>query len=109
MLSLVTPRPRLLTRIQCVAAWICAISLVAVLANRFPRYSPCDDTSWVPASPSHLTAKVMAKEFFVLQPPAAARILLPRSVPLCVEEYAESPPVSTPLDNRLFTRPPPSA
>ena len=50
----------------------------------------------------------MAKDFFVLQPPAAVRILLPRSVPLRIEVSEERPPVSLALDNRLFTRPPPS-
>ena len=109
MPSLITPRPRRLTRIQCAAAWICAISLVVVLVSRFPRYSPSDSTSWVPSSSSHMTAKVMAKEFFVLQPPAAARILLPRSAPVRFEISEERPMASAVLDNRLFTRPPPSA
>jgi hypothetical protein len=103
------PRPRRLIRAQCVAAWVCAFSLVLVLANRFPRIAGCDETSWVLAAPSHITAKVMAKDFFVLPPPAAVRILLPRSVPLRIEAPDEQPLVSTSLDNRLFTRPPPSA
>src|SRR6266481_6339563 len=109
MLSLLTPRPRRPTRIQCVAAWVCAFSLVVVLGNRFPRYSPCDETSWVPSASSHLTAKVMAKDFFVLQPPAAVRIPLLRSAPMRVEISEQPLLVPIVLDNRLFTRPPPSA
>jgi len=109
MPSLITPRLRRLTRIQCVAAWICAISLVVVLVNRFPRYSPCEGISWVPSSSSHMTAKVMAKDFFVLPPPATDRILLPHSAPVRVEISEERPLTSNVLDNRLFTRPPPSA
>lgn len=107
MLLLLTPRPRLLTRIQRVAAGICAFSLVVVLANRFQGSSFSDGASWVPSSSSHITAKVMAKEFFVLQPPPAARILLPRSAPLRIEASEARPLISRVLDNRLFTRPPP--
>ena len=106
---LLIPRPRRLTRVQCAAAWVCALSLVLVLANRFPRIAGCDETSWVPSAPSRITAKVMAKGFFVLQPPVAVRILLPRSVPLRIEAPEEQPLVSIALDKRLFTRPPPSA
>ena len=109
MLPVITPRSLRLTRIQCVAVWFFAFSLVLVLANRFPRGSGFDETSWVPSAPSHLTAKVMAKEFFVLQSPAAVRVLLHRPVSLPVEIYAERPTVSIAPDNRLFTRPPPSA
>jgi hypothetical protein len=56
-----------------------------------------------------MTAKVMAKDFFVLQPPSAARILPPRSAPMRVEISEERPLVAIVLDNRLFTRPPPAA
>jgi hypothetical protein len=104
----ITPRPLRLTRIHCVAAWICAISLVIVLANRFPRMEGSDGSSWVPSAPSHITAKVMAEDFFVLQSPSAVRILLPRSVPVRIEVSEELPVVSILLDNRLFTRPPPA-
>ena len=109
MLSPLIPRLRRLTLIQGLAAWICALSLVVVLANRFPRYSSCDETSWVPSSSSHMTAKVMTKDFFVLQAPAAGRILFHRSAPVRVEISEERPLTSKVLGNRLFTRPPPSA
>jgi hypothetical protein len=109
MLSLLIARPRHLTRVQCAAIWICAFSLVLVLANRFPRIEGNQQTSWVPSVPSHITAKVMAKDFFVLPPPAAVKILLPRFVPLRIEAPDEHPLVSISLDNRLFTRPPPFA
>jgi hypothetical protein len=105
----ITPRPRRSTRIHCVAAWICAFSLVVVLVNRFPRIEGNEESSWVPSAPSHMTAKVMAKGFFLLQQPPAGRILFPRSVPLRIEISEERPLASIVLDNRLFTRPPPSA
>jgi len=50
----------------------------------------------------------MAKDFFVLPPPPTGRILLDRSAPLRIEISEEHPLVSLALDNRLFTRPPPS-
>jgi hypothetical protein len=109
MPSPLTPRPRFLSRTHCVAAWICAISLVVVLVNRFPRTASNEQASWARSTPSHLTAKVMAKDFFVLQPPPAVRILLPRFAPVRVEISEERPLVPIALDNRLFTRPPPSA
>ena len=108
MPSLITPRSHRLTCIHCVAAWICVFSLVVVLANRFQGNPLSDGTSWVPCSSSHITAKVMAKDFFVLQPPSAGRTLLPRSAPGRVEISEERPAASVVLDNRLFTRPPPS-
>jgi len=108
MLSLLLTRPRRVTRVQCAAAWICAFSLVLVLANRFPRIEGNQQTSWVPSAPSHITAKVMAKEFFVLPPPAIGKISLPRTVPQQIETQRQLPLVSICLDNRLFTRPPPA-
>jgi hypothetical protein len=104
---LLTPRPRRLTRTECVAAWICAFSLVLVLSNRFSGSSSSGATSWVASSSSRITAKVMAKDFFSLQTPPAARILLPRSTPLRVETSEAHPLIFSVLDNRLFTRPPP--
>jgi hypothetical protein len=109
MLSLLMPRACRLTRVQCVTAGICALSLIILLANRFPRIEGNEQFSWVPSAPSHLTAKLMAKDFFVLQSPAAVRILLPRSVPMRIEISEERPAVSLAQDSRLFTRPPPSA
>jgi hypothetical protein len=56
-----------------------------------------------------MTAKVMAKDFFVLPLPPTGKILLPRSVPSRIETREEDPAFSISLDNRLFTRPPPAA
>ena len=109
MLPLVKPRARRLTRIQSAAVCVCAFSLVLVLANRFPRIQGNEEASWVLSAPSHMTAKVMAKDFFVLQPPPTGSILLPRFVPLRIETREEHFVVSMPMDNRLLTRPPPSA
>jgi hypothetical protein len=109
MLPLVKPRARRLTRIQCAAVCVCAFSLVLVLANRFPRIQGNEEVSWVPSAPSHMTAKVMAKDFFVLQPPASGAIALLHSTPSPLETREAYPFVSIFLDNPLFTRPPPSA
>jgi hypothetical protein len=56
-----------------------------------------------------MTAKVMAKDFFVLQPPASGAIALLHSTPSPLETREAYPFVSIFLDNPLFTRPPPSA
>jgi hypothetical protein len=56
-----------------------------------------------------MTAKVLAKDFFVLLPPASGAITLLHSIPSPLEIREEHPAVSISLDNRLFTRPPPSA
>jgi hypothetical protein len=109
MLSLLITRPRRLTRVQCAMVWVCSFSLVLVLANRFPQTTANKETSWVPSTPSHITAKVMVKDFFLLQPPPAARILLPHAISSPIKTREEHPLASIPLDNRLFTRPPPSA
>jgi hypothetical protein len=95
--------------VQCAAVWICAFSLVLVLANRFPRIECNEETSWVPSAPSHMTAKVMAKDFYVLLPPSSGAVTLLRSIPFPLETREVYPIVSISLDNRLFTRPPPSA
>ena len=108
MVSLLIPRTCRLGRVQCTAAWVCAFSLVLVLANRFPGIEDNEETSWVASAASHMTAKVMAKDFFVLQPPAATRILLPRYVPMRVEIFEERSVASIALDNSLFIRPPPA-
>ena len=109
MLSLLIPRPRRLTRVQCAVLWICAVSLVIVLANRVPRIPGCEETSWVPSAPSQITAKVLAKDFFVLLPPPSGAIELPHRDPSPLELREGNPIVSISLDNRFFTRPPPSA
>jgi hypothetical protein len=109
MVFLLIPRTCRLGRAQCAAAWVCAFSLVLVLANRFPRIEGNEEASWVAAAASHMTAKAMAKDFFVLQPPPTGSILLPRFVPLRIETREEHFVVSMSMDNRLLTRPPPSS
>jgi hypothetical protein len=109
MVPLLIPRTCRLGRVQCAAAWVCAFSLVLVLANRFPRIEGNEETSWVAPAASHMTAKVMAKDFFVLPPPPTGSILLPRFVPLRIETREGHFVVSMPMDNRLLTRPPPSS
>jgi hypothetical protein len=109
MPSLLMARQRRLTRVQSTAVWVCALSLVIVLANRFPRISVSDTTSWVPSAPSQMTAKVLAKDFYVLLPPASGAVTPLRPIPSPLETREEHPVVSISLDNCLFTRPPPSA
>jgi len=109
MLPLVKPRARRLTRIQCAAVCVCAFSLVLVLANRFPRIQGNEETSWVASTPSHMTAKALAKDFYVFSPPASGAITLLHATPSPLETREAYPFVSIFLDNRLFTRPPPSA
>lgn len=108
MLSRLIPHPRRLTRAQCAVVWICVFSLIVVLANRFPRIPVCQGTSWVPSAPSQITAKVLSKDLFVLPPPASGAIALVHSAPSLLELPEENPIVSISLDNRLYTRPPPS-
>ena len=48
---------------------LCTLSLLIVLANRVPRFSPSGmETSWVRAVPTEITAKILAKELYLLQP-----------------------------------------
>jgi hypothetical protein len=109
MLSLLMPRPCRLNRVQCATALVCAISLVVVLANRVPRIPRTEETTWVPSTPSQITAKVLSKDFFVLLSPASGTIRIVHSAPSPLELRELHPAVSVFLDNRLFTRPPPSA
>jgi hypothetical protein len=108
MLSLLIPCPCRPTRAQAAVVWVCALSLVIVLANRVPRIPGNEEISWVSSAPSQITAKVLSKDFFVLLPPASGAITFLRSVTSPLETCEEDPIVSTSLDNRLFTRPPPS-
>jgi hypothetical protein len=94
---------------RCATVWVCAFSLVLVLANRFPRIEYNEETSWVPSAPSHMTAKVMAKDFYLLLPPASGAITLVCSIPTPLDTQEEHPVFPVSLDNCLFTRPPPSA
>jgi hypothetical protein len=106
MLLLLIPRPRLLVLMHHAVAWVCACSLILVLANRVPHI-PANETSWVTSAPSQMTAKVVAKDFFVLYPPAARSVLPPRALPVRIEAREEKLFDFVSLDNRLLTRPPP--
>lgn len=106
-MSLLMARPCRLTRAQCAVVWICVFALIVVLANRFPRIPICQVTSWVPSTPSHITAKVLFKDLFVL-PPACGAIKLLHSSSSPVELREEHTIVSISLHNRLYTRPPPA-
>jgi len=106
MLLLLIPWRRRPVLMHHVVAWVCACSLILVLANRVPHI-PTNETSWVTSAPSQMTAKVMAKDFFLLCPPAARSLLLPRSLPVRVAAREEQLIVLVALDNRLITRPPP--
>jgi hypothetical protein len=108
MLSLLMKRSRRRTCVRCAVVWFCAVSLVVVLANRVPRF-PANETSWVPSAPSQVTAKVLAKDFYVFLPPASGAITLLRSIPSRLDTREEHPIFSIPLDSCLFTRPPPFA
>jgi hypothetical protein len=109
MLSFLIPRPCRPTRVQSALVWVCALSLVIVLASHVPRILGNEETSWVPSAPSQITAKVLSKDFFVLLPPASGAIALLHLALSPLELREENPIVSISLDNRLFTRPPPSA
>lgn len=91
-----------------VLLWLCAFSLLVVLANRVPHF-PGNELSWVPSVSSQATVKLLAKEFFLLQPPESD-IFTPLR-PILVRKQAEelSPVFPAPLDNCLYTRPPPTA
>jgi hypothetical protein len=108
MLSPLMARPRRLTCTRFAVVWLCVFSLIVVLANRVPRI-PGNESCWVPSAPSQLTAKVLAKDFYVLLPPASGAITLLRSIAPRLETREEHSIFSIPLDNCLFTRPPPSA
>lgn len=88
--------------------WICAFSLLVVLANRVPRF-PGSELSWVPSVSSQVTVKLLAKEFFLLQPPESDIFTPLRSI--LVRKRAEelNAVFPAPLDNCLYTRPPPTA
>ena len=91
-----------------VVLWVCALSFVVVLANRVPRFSGETDTCWVSGDASHISAKLLAKDFFVLQPPATRIFTVLRWQPLRKAAQRERPTVAA-LDNCLYNRPPPAA
>jgi hypothetical protein len=106
MLPLLIPHTRRSVLVHALVAWVCACSLIVVLANRVPRI-PGNETCWVNSAPSQMTAKVVAKDFFLLHPPAARSLLLPHPIPVRIETHKERFVVFVSLDNRLLTRPPP--
>jgi hypothetical protein len=88
--------------------WLCAFSLLVALANRVPHFAQ-GETSWVRSTPPHITARIMAKDFFLLPPPASGIFTPLRSVPVLRTAKEARPPSPVFLDNRLYTRPPPTA
>jgi len=88
--------------------YLCAFSLLFVLANRVPRF-PRSETSWVRSVPPQMTAKLLAKDFYLLQPPAAGILTHLRSIPVRIAAEEQRPLFPVSLDNRLYTRPPPTS
>jgi len=97
--------PRLCTW-RGLALWLCVFSLLFALASRVPRFAD-DETSWVRSAPPHVTAKLLAKDFYLLQAPRSGILIPLRVVPLRDRVSEAWPPFSVFLDNRLHTRPPP--
>ena len=97
--------PRLCTW-RGVALWLCVFSLLFAVASRVPRFAG-DATSWVRSAPPHVTAKLLAKDFYLLQAPRSGILIPLRVVPLRDRVSEAWPPFSVFLDNRLHTRPPP--
>jgi hypothetical protein len=88
---------------------LCASSLLVVLANRVPRF-PRSETSWVRCVPPQITAKLLVKGLYLLPPPASALFALERSIPaVLIAAHEARPLVPVSLDNRLYTRPPPTS
>jgi len=88
--------------------WLCAFSLLIVLANRVPRF-PRSEASWVRSAPPQMTAKLLAKDFYLLRPPTSGVFTLPRAIPIRSVAKEAWPLISVFLDNCLYTRPPPSS
>ena len=101
-------RARRLTCWRALGSWVCAFSLLIVLANRVPHF-PESASTCAPSAPPHLTAKLLAKDFYLLQPPASGIIshLHSTTTRKAAKEAGPLFPVS--LDNRLYTRPPPTS
>ena len=109
MLLPVKSHPSRVTYVQRAVTCVCVLSLILVLANRVPRIPSCERTLWVPSVASQITARVVAKDFFVLLPPATGSVALLQWPPSLLVLRERSPLASISLDNRLFTRPPPGA
>lgn len=88
--------------------WVCAFSLLFALASRVPRFKG-SEVSWVRATPPQMTAKILAKDFYLLQAPASGILTRPRLILIRKLVKETRPPFAVFLDNRLYTRPPPTA
>lgn len=61
------------------------------------------------SAPPQMTAKLLAKDFYLLQPPASGIFTLLRAVPIRSVAKEAWPLLAVFLDNRLYTRPPPTS
>jgi hypothetical protein len=89
---------------------LCAVSLLIVLANRVPRFSPsAAEISWVRGAPSETIAKVWAKELYLLPLPTRETFAFVLKDRFC--KIVEQPRLifAAFWDDRLFTRPPPAS
>jgi len=67
-----TTAKRRISHARTLTLCLCTLSILIVLANRVPRFSPsCIEASWVRAVPAEITAKILAKDFYLLQPAPA--------------------------------------
>lgn len=87
--------------------WLCAVSLLIALASRVPRFSE-SETSWVQSGSPQMTAKLLAKDIYLLQPPASGFFTFLRTILIWKAAEEERPVLATSLDNSLYTRPPPT-
>jgi hypothetical protein len=105
-----TTGKRCISHARTLTLCLCTVSLLIVLANRVPRFSPSGiETSWVRAVPAEITAKILAKNFYLLPPSPAEDFATVTTKRIGkIAEHAE--PVRTAIsDDRLFTRPPPAS
>lgn len=87
--------------------WTCAVALLAVLASRVPHI-PSRDLTWNGNGPPQMTAKILAKDFFLLLTPAPILSATKISIRLPYATEDSKAPVVF-LDQRLHSRPPPVA
>jgi hypothetical protein len=78
-----------------------------ILAIRVPRF-PDTQLSWVGSVPPHITAKLLAKDFYLLLPAISGVSVLLLSIPL-QRAVEHASPFFVFLDGRLYSRPPPTA
>ena len=104
-----TTAKRRISHARMLTLCLCTLSLLIVLANRVPRFSPsCMEASWVRAVPAEMTAKILAKDFYLLQPAPAEDFATVTTKRIGkIAEHAEL--VRAISDDRLFTRPPPAS